>query len=160
MPNWCENEVSIYADNKQGEKELRKFLDDCFIKDEEKQGIQLDFELVIPYPVEAPERDPETKLAKMSMAEMTQTPFAKWYSDHGYYWCIENWGSKWNAHDFEMEDDSVYYGGDSRIDTLRMQFVTAWCPPYGIHEKIKEMLPNCSMQWFYREDGMQKAGYL
>ena len=155
MPNWCQNEVSIYAENKQGEKELKRFFIDCFIRDEDKQGVQLDFELVIPYPVDAPARDPKTKLAKMSIAEMTQTPFAKWYNDHGYYWCLENWGTKWNAHDFTINDQHTI---DSTC--VDMQFITAWCPPTGIHAKIKEMLPNCVIEWFYREDGMHVSGWL
>ena len=39
-------------------------------------------------------------------------------------------------------------------------FNTAWSPPYGIFDKIKENFPDVGISWFYDEPGMEVAGYL
>ena len=38
--------------------------------------------------------------------------------------------------------------------------MTAWSPPYGIFDKIKEDFPDVGISWFYDEPGMEFAGYL
>lgn len=43
-----------------------------------------------------------------------------------YYWCINNWGTKWNAHE-------VYRGGSE------LQFQTAWAFPKPVIEQLAEL---------------------
>ena len=141
MPNWCQNEVNIYGNEGKGKEEIKHFLKTCF---EEEQIV---FEKIIPYPESAPSRDEKPD----NMRAMLDHPFSKWYNDFGYDWCVENWGTKWDASDQENEL------GDEQ---LNLNFETAWSPPEGIHAKIKEMLPSCTIIWFYREDGVQISGWL
>ena len=148
MPNWCSNEVSIIAENEEGTEELKQFIKDCFTEEEEgDEKPLLDFEKVIPYPDSAPPKYPQA----INIEEQMKHPFSKWYNDFGYDWCIENWGTKWNA------CEQVYVLGEEEID---LDFQTAWSPPQGIYKKIQTRLPNCSISWFYREDGMQLSGWL
>ena len=76
-------------------------------------------------------------------------------SEHGvdnwYDWCIENWGTKWNCHTVEFEEDG---------NQLRYEFDTAWSPPEGIYWKLKELFPTVHISWFFREEGMEIAGYI
>jgi hypothetical protein len=141
MPNWCQNEVNIYGYEGKGKKEIKHFLKTCFEKEE------IVFEKIIPYPESAPSRDKKPG----NMREWLDHPFSKWYSDFGYDWCVENWGTKWGASDQKnkLGDEELY-----------LEFETAWSPPEGIHAKIKEMLPSCTIIWFYREDGVQISGWL
>ena len=142
MPNWCQNEVSIIGEEGRAKEEIKHFLETCF-----EEG-EIDFEKIIPYPESAPSRADQPE----DFMERLKHPFAKWYNDFGYDWCVENWGTKWGAssQQNDLGDDEELY----------LNFNTAWSPPQGIHDKIKEMLPNCSISWFYREDGMQVSGWL
>ena len=141
MPNWCSNEVSIIPENGEGLEEMKQFAEECFTEEE------LDFEKVIPYPDSAPSREDQPE----DFMERLKHPFAKWYNDFGYDWCVENWGTKWNA-----SEQANTLGEDE----INLDFQTAWSPPQGIYEKIQTRLPNCSISWFYREDGMQVSGWL
>ena len=141
MPNWCQNEVLIMADKEGSTEEIKHFLETCF-----KEG-EIVFSKIIPYPESAPSREDEPE----DFMESLKHPFAKWYNDFGYDWCIETWGTKWEA----TQQDNDFFP-----DEIQLQFDTAWSPPQGIHDKIKEMLPSCSISWFYREDGMELSGWL
>ena len=72
--------------------------------------------------------------------------FNNWYD-----WCVENWGTKWNCNTVEFEEDG---------DRLYYEFDTAWSPPEGIYWKLKELFPTVHISWFYREDGVEMAGYI
>ena len=141
MPNWCQNEVTILGEEGGAKEEIKHFLETCF-----EEG-EINFEKIIPYPESAPSRADQPE----DFMERLKHPFAKWYNDFGYDWCVENWGTKWgaSAQQNDLGDEELY-----------LNFNTAWSPPQGIHDKIKEMLPSCSITWFYREDGMQVSGWL
>ena len=46
--------------------------------------------------------------------------------DRWYHWCIENWGTKWDADILGLEVQDY--------DTLEISFNTAWSPPEGVIE--------------------------
>ena len=71
--------------------------------------------------------------------------------DRWYHWCIANWGTKWEPDiaDIEFEDS----------EHLQLTFSTAWSPPEGIVEKLREKYPDLSFSCFYDEPGCQVAGY-
>ena len=71
--------------------------------------------------------------------------------DRWYHWCIQNWGTKWDACDKSVEYE------DSEI--LALTFNTAWSPPEGIVEKLREKYPELSFSCFYDEPGCEIAGY-
>ena len=91
----------------------------------------LDFSKIIPPPPEFTGNDP---------------------AEGWYEWRLENWGTKWRSSEIAYEE----YG-----EGCRMVFDTAWTPPQGVYEKlVDKFFPQMSINWFYREDGMQMAGWL
>ena len=67
-----------------------------------------------------------------------------------YEWNIANWGTKWNAFDFDSED------GDNRLE-----FSTAWSAPQGIFRGLSEKYPDVQFttEWA-DEDWGYNAGAL
>ena len=60
-------------------------------------------------------------------------------------------GTKWDAdmHDIEYQDSEI----------LELTFNTAWSPPEGVMEKLREKYPELSFQCFYDEPGCEISGY-
>ena len=150
-----------------------EFLDTC-----DKQRQHFSFRSILPMPKEiehtsSPARIFETQEevdehVKDHLAE-NQSDIAKQYAngamtreyasylektygaDNWYDWSNLHWGTKWDASNSYLEDDGWM---------LRYDFDTAWCPPEPIHAFLVDKFPDVSISWFYREDGMQMAGYL
>lgn len=64
---------------------------------------------------------------------------ADWYD-----WCVANWGTKWNAYDYEKGED---YSG--RED---LRFQTAWNAPDPILYKLSEMFPEITFDHQYADE--------
>jgi hypothetical protein len=143
MPNWCLNEINIYAKDDDEEGQLKQFVKECF------EDGKINFEKIIPYPDNAPSRENQPEDIK----ERMNHPFAKWYNDFGYDWCIENWGTKWGA--AQQDNDLSTYP-----DEATLTFQTAWGPPRGIYDAIIKRYPSLSISWFYKEEGMRVSGWL
>ena len=57
-----------------------------------------------------------------------------------YDWCIENWGTKWNACDCMWTAD----GG--------IEFNTAWAPPSPVIQKIFDDNPDCRIEFYWTNE--------
>ena len=68
-----------------------------------------------------------------------------------YEWCCENWGTGRDA-----SQGSIQVSGEE----VFMQFYTVESPPWAVVRVFDEKYPAVSRSFFYREDGMQIAGYL
>ena len=66
-----------------------------------------------------------------------------------YGWCVENWGTKWDAAEgnFDLEEDGLSGNG---------WFNTAWGPPIGAYEKLQAL--GFTIDALYHECGMCFAG--
>ena len=143
MPNWCENEVTFSGD----EEKVQKIRD--FVKGKERDFC---FEEIVPMPKEIKDTTAPSNLSPEDSKKLKDLyGFDNWYD-----WCNENWDTKWNACEVDMEDEG---------DRVTYYFMTAWCPPSGIYAKLCQLFKidedediHCS--WFYREEGMEFAGYL
>ena len=71
--------------------------------------------------------------------------------DNWYDWQTTNWGTKWDVSDVVMEDS---------IHWVDYKFDTAWSPPEGIYNELTKLFTTVDIIWFYREDGVQIAGWL
>ncbi len=78
----------------------------------------------------------------------------RWIKKHGadnwYRWSIDNWDTKWNAYDVDIDIDDM--------NQLHVSFLTAWSCPTKIYLKMKEYCDehNLSLDWgveFEGEDG-------
>ena len=150
MPNWCQNRVDVYSENK---TDLEKVLD-IF---QDKKSV---FDKVIPEPnwMEIPFKGelPKKREMKSPNGEVftTVTEFADGSQDTRWYdWRLSYWDTKWDCYDLGMSDDDLPHG-------FEVQFNTAWNPPEAICRAIREQYPDIDVQWFYDEPGEAIAGYL
>ena len=60
----------------------------------------------------------------------------RWIKKHGadnwYRWSIDNWDTKWNAYDVDIELEGV--------NRIHVNFLTAWSCPTKIYLKLKRVL--------------------
>ena len=150
MPNWCRNRITVYG-NEQTEKikEVEKLFDS-----------KTPFNDIFPQPDWKNTPNENGELPKLEQHKNPKTGEVIWETynfpdgkndDRWYHWCIENWGTKWDA-DVVGLDVQDY-------DTLEISFNTAWSPPEGVVEKLREKFPELTFQCFYDEPGCEIAGY-
>ena len=72
----------------------------------------------------------------------------KYHAATWYDWCMENWGTKWNAMDTEIIDENT------------IRFDTAWTNPEPVVRKLAERYPNHEIEhWWADEDVGCNTGY-
>lgn len=162
MPNWCRNEVTVHSEDQEVLDKIklifasgrpfntirpRPLLLDCSVSG--GRTFEVDGEKV---QVTAWYRDPETQeerpFTEEEKKELDSLGYGDWYE-----WSIANWGTKWDIDPQEPVDEDGC--------SVRFDFDTAWSPPDGIYKALVEMLGDqAQVSWFYREDGMQIAGWL
>jgi len=136
MPNWCLNEVRVHFPDKQTR--------DSFLKAVEggrKASMMVGDEKI--------EQMEHTTMLFNKILPRPEEEDENWYE-----WNIENWGTKWEPDiiHFDREDDTTVY----------WEMYTAWAPPEGIYNKLVDDWKDEDVHicWFFREDGMQFAGFL
>lgn len=145
MPNWCSNHIAISGE----ESEVKRFAE--FVKTDESE---FDFNTAIPYPEEWAKIDAIWDDARERGFPDGRVPSA--YSDYGYDWCIENWGTKWNAYEVSRSDVEKYEG----MSQVSYYFDTAWSPPTPVIKKLGELFPNLTIYMHYDEEGLMFKGEL
>jgi hypothetical protein len=184
MPNWCQNEVSIYGDK----EDIEKLKAEVFTVDEVTKQSYLDFNKVIPMPKEledsvSPPNVVSDEILRMRdllkanpsiqsiwvdgrqikdnhwsekfITESQSEILKKTYgADNWYHWRITNWGTKWGI---DGESIQFYDEDENRIE---LHFDTAWSPPNQIYQELRDKYEDIEISWFYREDGEQFAGYM
>jgi len=143
MPNYCNNVVEI-----QGPQHILKTLVEH----------RLDFMKIHPYPKalditagrEGADDSPEQKaLVAAEESNLEKYGYKNWYD-----WCVNNWGTKWNAGG-DNDDMQVDYDEDVGNQGIALfQFDTAWAPPLGVLEKLMETHPELSIECRYHEPGV------
>jgi hypothetical protein len=143
MPNYCNNVVEI-----QGPQHILKTLVDH----------KLDFMKIHPYPKElditagreGADDSPEQKaLVAAEKSNLKRYGYKNWYD-----WCVNNWGTKWNA---GGDNDAMQVDYDEDVNdqgTALFQFDTAWAPPLGVLEKLMDTHPELSIECRYSEPGV------
>lgn len=80
--------------------------------------------------------DAETfKLGKQLFQDKIKFGYTDWYS-----WCIDNWGTKWNAYSF----------GEYESNTL--SFCTAWSRAMPIMTKLSKMFPDVHFNYAWADE--------
>ena len=148
MPNWCYNRVTAYG-NEDKLKEIEKIFES-----------KTPFNDIFPMPDFKTIPNENGELPQLEQNTHPETGKGVWETynfpdgtndDRWYHWCIDNWGTKWEADitGFEVQD----------YDTLEIEFQTAWSPPEGVVRKLREKFPELTFQCFYDEPGAEIAGY-
>jgi hypothetical protein len=137
MPNYCINKVKVSSSDKE---ELTRFKENVL-----DEGF--DFEKIIPYPIDAPLEAKEEHEKKNDITH--QNEWTQWYNDKGYHWCSEAWGTKWNRIGLKINKLKSGY---------KLNFDSAWCPPYGIYMRLRNKYPKLDFTWVYlmEEDGYEE----
>jgi len=87
----------------------------------------------------------------------TVTEFADGTQDTRWYdWRLQNWDTKWDAGDVNIEEQTW----EDELESFQATFNTAWSPPEAVCCRLRDLFPNVSISWFYDEPGCQFAGYL
>lgn len=143
MPNWSTNHLQV-----EGVENVRLFKEKVMPKDD-----RLTFKHLMPIPtkisrcscifnslydttIEKPElHDPmfyctdgyyDTATSRYLIWSGYATKNSDWFN-----WCVENWGTKWDACDPVTVCDEA--------DCLSFEFDTAWSPPSGFYAKLAEV---------------------
>ena len=132
MPNHTSNRLTMRGSN----SEVARFVNENKSEETDDVGspIPLSFEKLVPTPPEMLESN-DIKNGKMP----------DWYN-----WRVENWGTKWDVSELDIEYDE---------EVLELTFSTAWSPPEGIMQELKDKYPDLGFSCFYDEPGMEIAGY-
>lgn len=167
MPNWCGNSLTVTGEKKQ----LTKFKEFAKGDDYGTETI-LDFNKFIPYPKKYKEKDEtNTKYEELVKKEKektltikernelallrieydeTELGFGKGgYNNGGYNWCINSWGTKWNACSPEVSE------GEGE---LCYTFDTAWSPPVPVVFAMSKKFPKLTFHLAYEESGCDFEG--
>ena len=150
MPNWCYNRINVFGnENEEKLKEVEKIFES-----------KTPFNEIFPMPDWKNTPNSKGELTKLEQhLNKDGSVFYETYNfpdgkndDRWYHWCIENWGTKW-------EPDMLDVDGDQDSEMLEITFNTAWSPPEGVVEKMREKYPKLTFQCFYDEPGCEIAGY-
>ena len=137
MPNWCSNTLQISGDKEQLELFKQKSIT--------KSGMDVDIFLMngcIPMPQElaiCEDMTPEQKAERI----------AKYGYDNWYDWRFENWGTRTDAHDSEIQEDE---------NGLTISFETAWSPAIPYIKQVAIMFPDLIFDLYFMETGEWFAG--
>lgn len=124
MPNWCDNFLTINAD----EKTVNEILE--FVKSEE---YAFDFNNIVPMP-------------DYIYTGMLGDEERKLYGENNWYdWCCENWGTKWNAEDVNIDGESI-------------SMLTAWAPCIPVIAELAKRFPEAELTHTWYETGMLFCG--
>lgn len=94
------------------------------------EGRAMDFAKIIP---------PPANLFTGDLGEKEKQQCKKEGRPNWYDWNIENWGTKWNAYEGDIEGNV-------------MTFETAWSHPEPIVEQIAKMFPKIQIIWEYADE--------
>ena len=130
MPNWCENEVTITGDTENQIKEFKEYVT--------AGKCEFSFEAIVPMPE--------------NVKDTTHNHLGLNADPNWYDWSLEHWGTKWDTNDVQVVDEDE--------ESITYSFDTAWSPPEPICAALRDKFPALHISWFYRESGMEIAGYL
>ena len=130
MPNWCYNRITIYGDS-ETEAKLKE-IEAIFEKENPFNEIYPipDFKNIPNEKGELPKLEQHKNDKGEIVWETYNFPDGK-NDDRWYHWCIENWGTKWDVSELDIEYDE---------EMLELTFSTAWSPPEGIMQVLKDCL--------------------
>lgn len=137
MPNWCSNTLQISGNKEQ----LEIFKQKSIIK----SGMNLDI-FVMDGLITMPE---ELAICEDMTPEQKSERIAKYGYNNWFDWRFENWGSKWDAQEPEIQEDE---------DGLTINFDTAWSPAIPYVKQVAKMFPDLIFDLYFMETGEWFAG--
>ena len=146
MPNWCENNLSIYGEI----EEMKKIMAVIKIDDDTYSLL----EKLYPTPDEL-KADNVKFFNETDNSEDEKDRIKKFGYKNWYDWRIAKWGTKWTESDLQIGQEYTEH-----IDhaVIAFNFNSAWSPPIEAFNKISEDYPNLVFCLYYEEPGMGFCG--
>ena len=143
MPNWCWNHLEVSGD----EKQLQEFVEKSTTNIEEND--EFSFNGTYPQP-----EDLNITKGTRTQDEKEQAMLneAKYGYTYWYDWRCDQWGTKWDACEPNINHND--------IDYFAVSFETAWSPPIAWIENIMKDFPDLHFVLEYDEEGMCYGGRL
>lgn len=143
MPNWCENNLSIYGKIEDMDK---------FINVISKDGGGYDLlENLYPTPDELNIGNVPMVPDEQMLKNKEKTGYTSWYD-----WRVDKWGTKWPESDLSVGQEYTKHNDGTAV--IAFNFETAWAPPIAAFHKISEDYPNLLFCLYYEEPGMAFCG--
>ncbi len=144
MPNWCNNRVSIYhEDRSKVEALVEAIKEGNFCKS------------IVPIPedlnIVAGRVGDDTNPEQIELERKTAENLEKYGVANWYDFCVNYWGTKWDVDPYDPADVAV-----NEYGILEFGFDSAWAPPVGIYDKLVEM--GYEVEATYYEPGMAYVG--
>ena len=152
MPNWCNNQVEISGPNKIIDQ-IQKIVDENHIKDDNDPNIPEDqglLDWMCPMPKELRQTTADGSERKDLLEKYGHSD---WYS-----WANDNWGTKWDIHEFYGFDRQYHKEQNEGESTITFGFDTAWAPALTAFETWLAKNDECSVKCTYYEPGCDFAG--
>jgi hypothetical protein len=144
MPNWCNNRVSIYHEDRSKVEALVEAI---------KEGKFCNHVIPVPEDLQivagrvGDDSDPaQQELERNTKANLEKYGVANWYD-----FCVNYWGTKWDIDPYDPEDVKIDEHG-----AIEFGFDSAWSPPVGIYEALVEQ--GFEVEATYYEPGMAYVG--
>jgi|5_EtaG_2_1085323.scaffolds.fasta_scaffold01346_13 hypothetical protein len=163
MPNHCSNWFYVQtSDSIECKKQFKDFIKKSVILKEEKDNISLSkkhdnfhgslytftFDGGVPMPKELDVRKgypPTEEEKKQLKSNIEKYGYETWYE-----WRLVNWGTKWDAYDYYINEVNDTY--------FEVSFDTAWSPPTAYYLALSKKYPLLRIEVEYSESGMDFAG--
>ncbi|NBO58578.1 MAG: hypothetical protein EBU73_06530 [Chitinophagia bacterium] len=142
MPNWCENNLSIYGKI----EDMEKIMEVIKVGDEEFSLL----ETLYPTPDELMLGNVPFIPNEQMKENGKKLGFESWYD-----WRIAKWGCKWPESSLELGQEYRTFGNYAEI---AFNFETPWGPPIDAFNKISKDYPKILFALYYEEPGMGFCG--
>jgi hypothetical protein len=160
MPNWCNNEVTVYANSREDLTRLLAMATHPVESDDDSDDAIPDLS---PFRMESIHTTPIELMdnSKPSGGEQLQNAMAgntDYKYDNWYDWRVANWGTKWDMSDVQL--DEVRYSGEeeeSKRYSFNLYYQTAWSPNIEFWKYVCNMGP-FTVEMRYIEEGMGYIG--
>ena len=127
MPNWCENNLSIYGK----QEDMKKLMEVITIGEDEYSLL----EKLYPTPDELNIGDVQINADEQQIANLEKFGYKSWYD-----WRIDKWGTKWPESSLSIGQE--YTENQDGTSVIAFNFETAWAPPTEAFNEITKRYPN------------------
>jgi hypothetical protein len=73
-----------------------------------------------------------------------------------YEWRVENWGTKWDVCEAEIDEDGLEYSDDKKVAWFSFRCWTAWAPPVPVWDRLHAM--GIEVEADFEDEGEMFAG--
>ena len=143
MPNWCENNLSIYGK----QEEMKKLMEVITIGEDEYSLL----EKLYSTPDELNIGDVSMNPDEQQIANFEKFGYKSWYD-----WRVDKWGTKWPESSLSIGQE--YTENQDGTSVIAFNFETAWAPPIEAFNEITKRYPNILFCLYYEEPGMGFCG--